>query len=352
MNSGSRKLKTGIIGCGLISPAHAEALSSLPASDFWAVCDTDPEKANALARTFSVPHVFTKLDDFLASGVEAVMVCTPHKAHESIVIRAAEAGVHVLCEKPIAAELDAADRMITAVDSNGITFGVAFMRRFWPAAQRIHQAIASGQIGVPTMGMCQTRLWRPESYYAQGSWRGTWAGEGGGVLMNQAIHVIDLLQWFMGPVTEVYGKYATLVHGNFIDVEDTVSATLTFASGGLGIIQAITTVDPAYGYRVTVHGSKGHTLSVWENPEGMQGYNDLWTLDPSDEHRAEWEAAERYGSGFPGFHTLLIADFLQAVIEGRPPAVTGAEGRKSLAIVQAIYESTRSGIPVRFAPTD
>ena len=344
----SRRLKTGIVGCGNIAPAHAEALATLPQSEFWACCDTDPTKATMLASRHGAPHVSTSLGEFLASGVEAVMVCTPHKSHEAVVTRAAEAGVHVLCEKPISVELEQADRMIAAADSAGITFGVVFMRRFWPAAQRIKKAIESGQIGVPTMGMCQSLLWRPESYFAQAEWRGTWAGEGGGVLMNQAVHVIDMLQWFMGPVMEVYGKSATLVHGNYIDVEDTVSATITFASGGLGIVQAISTIEPAYGYRVTVHGSKGHTLSVWENPEGNQGYNDIWTLDSSGELRARWEAEERASPGFPGFHKLQIADFLQAVIDARPPAVTGAEGRKSIAIIQAIYESSRTGQPVQF----
>ncbi len=349
MPSISRRLKTGIVGCGNIAPAHAQALATLPQSEFWACCDTDAARVNALAATYSVPNVLTDLDAFLASGVEAVMVCTPHKSHEAIVTRAAEAGVHVLCEKPVAVELDQADHMIAAAGAAGITFGVVFMRRFWPASQRIHQAIASGQIGIPTMGMCQSLLWRPESYFAQADWRGTWTGEGGGVLMNQAVHAIDLLQWFMGPVTEVYGKYATLVHGDYIDVEDTVSATLTFASGGLGIVQAITTADPPFGYRVSVHGSKGASLSVWESPEGEQGFNDIWTLDPTGEQRAQWETEERGKPGFPGFHTLQIEDFLQAIIEEREPAVTGAEARKSLAIIQAIYESSRSGQPVKFA---
>lgn len=311
--------------------------------------DIDAAKRDALASEYEVPHSYDSLDELLSSGVEALMVCTPHKSHEAIVTQAAAAGVHVLCEKPISVELDAADRMIAAADAAGITFGVVFMRRFWPAAQRVRQAIESGEIGRPTMGMCQALLWRPESYFAQADWRGTWAGEGGGVLMNQAVHVIDMLQWFMGPVTEVYGKYATLVHGDYIDVEDTVAATLTFASGALGIVQAITTIDPPFGYRVSVHGSNGASLSVWENPEGTQGFNDIWTLDPTGEQRARWEAEDRDKPGFPDFHTRQIQDFLQAILEGRPPAVTGAEGRKSIAIIQAIYESSRTGNPVRFA---
>lgn len=349
VTSDSRRLKTAIIGCGNIAPSHADALSTLPESEFWAFCDVDIDRARSMAAQYNVPHAFGDLDDLLASGVEALMVCTPHKSHEEIVTRAAAAGVHVLCEKPISVELDEADRMIAAADAAEIAFGVVFMRRFWPAAQRIRRAIDAGQIGVPTLGMCQCLLWRPESYFAQADWRGTWEGEGGGVLMNQAVHVIDMLQWFMGPVREVYGKYATLVHGDYIDVEDTVAATITFTSGALGIVEATTTVNPQQGYRVSVHGSNGASLSVWELPEATQGFNDVWTLDPDGDRRALWEAADRDNPGFPGFHKLQIEDFLQAIIEGRPPAVTGAEGRKSIAIIQAIYESSQTGLPVRFA---
>lgn len=342
----TRRIKTGLIGCGSIGPAHAQALAKLPQSEFIACADSDQSRATALAAEYGVAS-YSSLDELLDAGIEALMVCTPHKSHEAIVTQAAAAGVHVLCEKPISVELDAADRMIAATDAAGVTFGVVFMRRFWPAAQRIHRAIEAGEIGYPSLGMCQTLLWRPESYFALGAWRGTWVGEGGGVLMNQAVHVIDMLQWFMGPITEVYGKYATLVHGDYIDVEDTVAATLTCASGGLAIIQAATTVNPQLGFRVSVHGSNGASLSVWEHPEGTQGYNDIWSLDPTDELRQSWETAERNQPGFPGFHTLQIEDFLQAILEGRDPAVTGREARKSLAIIQAIYTSSRTGQPVR-----
>ncbi|MEZ4500555.1 MAG: Gfo/Idh/MocA family oxidoreductase [Thermomicrobiales bacterium] len=342
----TRRIKTGLIGCGSIGPAHAQALAKLPQSDFIACADSDQSRATALAAEYGVAS-YSSLDELLDAGIEALMVCTPHKSHEAIVTRAAAAGVHVLCEKPISVELDAADRMIAATDAAGVTFGVVFMRRFWPAAQRIHRAIEAGEIGYPSLGMCQTLLWRPELYFALGAWRGTWVGEGGGVLINQAVHVIDMLQWFMGPITEVYGKYATLVHGDYIDVEDTVAATLTCASGGLAIIQAATTVNPQLGFRVSVHGSNGSSLSVWEHPEGTQGYNDIWSLDPTDELRQSWETAELNQPGFPGFHTLQIEDFLQAILEGRDPAVTGREARKSLAIIQAIYTSSRTGQPVR-----
>jgi predicted dehydrogenase len=347
-HAASGKIRTGLIGCGKIGPAHAAALASLPESEFIAVCDADAARASTMAKDYDVPRACTSLSDLLSSGIEALMVCTPHPSHEEIVVRAAEAGVHVLCEKPIAVRLDEADRMIEAADRAGIAFGVIFQRRFWPAAQRLRQAIDEGRIGSPILGLSQSYLWRPESYYTADAWRGKWDTEGGGVLMNQAVHLIDLLQWFMGPVTEVYGKYATLVHGDYIDVEDTVAATLSFAGGGMGSIQATTALQPDFGFRVAIHGSNGATLSIQEIPEGNQGFNDIWTLDASGAERARWEAAERHSPGFPGFHALQIQDFLQAILEDRPPAVTGTEARKSLAIILAIYESSRTGVPVRF----
>jgi predicted dehydrogenase len=343
-----RVVRTGIIGCGKIAPHHAQALANLPRSRFVAVCDPFAERAKELAARFGVPRVFTDPLEMLASGeVEAVSVCTPHPTHPDLVVAAAEAGVHVLCEKPIAVRLAEADRMIAAARRGGIRFGVIFQRRFWPASQRLRAAIDAGQLGRLTLGECTSRLWRSREYYASDPWRGKWATEGGGVLMNQAVHFIDLLQWFMGPAVEIVGRMATLRHGDYIDVEDTVVATVTFENGALASIVAATTFDPNFGFRVAVHGLSGATASVWEMPEGQQGTNDVWTLPGEEEQRAAWAAEDGDRPGFPLFHKLQIAEFLDAVVEGRDPAVTGEEARKSLEIILAIYHSSRTGQPVK-----
>jgi UDP-N-acetyl-2-amino-2-deoxyglucuronate dehydrogenase len=284
------------------------------------------------------------------SGVEAVLVCTPHPAHESLVVAAAQAGVHVLCEKPISVTVDAANRMVDAAKQAGINFGVVFQRRFWPASQRIRQAIDAGKLGKLTLAECTVRIWRSRDYFAADEWRGKWSTEGGGVLMNQAVHAIDLLQWFMGRPVEVYGRYATHRHGAYVDVEDTAVATVVFDNGGLGTIQAATTVQPESGFRVSVHGDKGPTISVWERVEGQQGVNDIWNVPGEEANQAVWESDEKDRPGFPLFHELQIKDFLASVIEQRPPAVTGEEARVSLEIIQAIYESSRTGSPVQFSP--
>jgi predicted dehydrogenase len=238
--------------------------------------------------------------------------------------------------------------MVDAADRAGIKFGVIFQRRFWPAAQRIRKAIDDGRLGKLTLGECSVRLWRSQEYFASDPWRGKWATEGGGVLMNQAVHSIDQFVWFMGDPVEVVGRHATLRHGAYIDVEDTVVATVVFANGALGVIQAATTFQPEFGYRVAVHGDSGATVSVWEPVEGTQGYNDVWSLPYDEAFRMVWELEEKGKPGFPFFHIRQIQDFLRAVLDDRQPAVTGKDARKSLEVILAIYESSRTGLPVRF----
>ncbi len=338
------KVRVGLIGCGKIAKTHAAALASLAEADFVACCDAEADRATALAAEHGVPQVFSDVGALLRSGaVEAVCVCTPHPSHGAIVVAAAEAGVHVLCEKPLTISLDEANRMVEAAERAGITFGGIFQRRFWPAAQRIRAAIDGGKLGTVTLGECAVRIWRPESYFAQDAWRGQWATEGGGVLMNQAVHAIDLLQWYMGPIKEVFGRYNTFMHGAYIDVEDTAVATLVGVNGALATIQAASTYTPTFGFRVAVHGTSGATASVWEMPEGREGVNDVWNIPGEEAHQHDWQAAAAPGPGFPGFHVLQIQDFLQAVRDGRPPAVSGAEAKKALEIILAIYESSRSG---------
>lgn len=343
-----RRVRAGLIGCGKIAAIHAMALNTLEEAEFVACCDRDTDRARELAAKYDVPHVYSDAGELLRSGmVDVVLVCTPHPAHEPVVVAAADAGVHVLCEKPIAISLAEADRMIEATRRAGVKFGVIFQRRFWPAAQRIRKAIDGGRLGKLTLGECSVRLWRSPEYFASDPWRGKWATEGGGVLMNQAVHSIDQFLWFMGDAVEVVGRYATLRHGAYIDVEDTAVATVVFENGALGIIQAASTFQPDFGFRVAVHGDHGAAVSVWEQPEGQQGVNDLWSLPGEESFRAVWEGEDKGKPGFPLFHVLQIQDFLRAVIDDRQPAVTGTDARKSLEVILAIYESSRTGQPVR-----
>jgi predicted dehydrogenase len=342
------QVRAGIIGCGSIAKTHAAALAALPEATFAACCDVDEGRARALADQYGAPHVFTDVQALLTSGtVDMVTICTPHPSHAGLVIAAAEAGIHVLCEKPLTIDLSEADRMVEAAERAGIKFGGIFQRRFWPAAQRVHEAVEAGDLGRMTLAECQVRIWRPREYFDRDEWRGKWTTEGGGALMNQAVHAIDLFQWYMGPVKEIFGRYATLLHGDYIDVEDTVVATVVFENGALGIIEAATTVNPNMGFKVAVHGTKGGLLSLYEQPEGVAGVIDLNTIAGQEEHTDVYAEGRESVPGFPEFHRLQIADFVRAVRDDRQPAVTGAEARKALEIILAIYHSSRTGLPVR-----
>ncbi|MBS9372282.1 Myo-inositol 2-dehydrogenase [Rhodococcus sp. B50] len=315
--------------------------------------DADPERAGTFAGRHGIAHAAGSAEELFALGLDACTVCTPHPVHEQIVVAAAEAGMHVLCEKPIAVSVAAADRMIAAADRAGIVFGVLFQRRFWPAARRIKTAIDDGRLGMPVLGEVSVLLHRPSSYYSADAWRGRWDTDGGGVLMTQAVHQIDLLQWFMGEPVSVTGSIGTRFHGDHIETEDTASAVVTFASGGTATINATTGVNHNLGNRVTVIGTTGAVASVLEFPEGREGINELWTVPGELALSTPYDSAtpanldvEDINAGLTDFHTLQVQDFADAVRTGRPPAVTGRDARTSLAVIEAIYESARTGRPV------
>jgi predicted dehydrogenase len=353
--SSSDRVRVGVIGCGKIARNHVTALHGIAGVEVAAVVDVEAERAQAFGREFGVPHAFSDVEEMLASGLDAVTVCTPHAAHEAGVLAAARHGTHVLCEKPIAVNLEQADRMIAATAEAGVRFGVLFQRRFWPSAARIRRAIDDGRLGQPITGGVVARLNRDADYYSE-PWRGRWTTEGGGVLMTQAIHHIDLLQWFMGPARRVTGRCATLAHRTIIEVEDTASAIIEFASGGIATVQAGTSFHPGLGAQVWVSDARGRTASVMEFPEGV-GYTDVWTL-PGEEAFADVYRADKtfdlplaeIHEHLVPYHAMQIEDFIDALRNDREPAVTGREAVKSLKIIQAIYESSRTGGTIELTP--
>ena len=348
-------LRAGVVGCGNVAGNHAAAYRDHPGVDLVAVADVDPGRAGELARRFGgravTPERMFDLD------LDLVSVCTPHPTHEDIVIRAAANGVHVLCEKPIAIDLSSAARMVTAAETAGVLLGVLFQRRFWPAAQRIRRAIDDGTLGQPFLGHASVLLHRDPQYYTATPWRGKWETDGGGVLMTQAVHNIDLLQWFMGEAIEVSAAHHTFVQP--IEVEDTAVATIRFAGGGLATLAASTALTPGLGTRVQVTGRTGATAGLAEYPEGSEARIDLWAIagaqavtDPFGGGLTTDLDLATINTSLAPFHALQIADFVAAVRERREPLVTGREAAKSLAILTALYTSAASGRPepVRYLP--
>lgn len=354
-----RIFRVGIAGCGAISRNHLEAFKSLDNVRIVGVCDVDEGRARTTARTWDIPAAVTTVDELLDLDLDIISVCTPHPTHEAVVLKAAAAGVHVLCEKPIATRLEAAECMVAACEEAGVRFGALFQRRFWPAAQKIRTGIDDGTLGRPIMAQCSVMLHRAPDYYNRDAWRGTWEHDGGGVLMSQAVHQIDLLQWYLGDVAEVFGRVNTYRHGDYIEVEDSATAVITFTSGAMATVEATTALTTNLGIQLRITGESGASASLTEFPEGSEGRLDLWATDGKiQEELVHPEGVEANvdlsminGQLIP-FHTIQVRDFVEALESGQEPAITGRDALKSLRILLAVYESSRTGQPVRFAPVD
>lgn len=356
-----KRLKTGLIGCGKVADLHATALATLSESQFVAVCGSTAQKGAEFAAKYNV-RGFGDAETMLEqSGIEAVCICTPHPKHADPAIAAAKRGIHVLVEKPLAASLQDCDRMIAAAKENKITLGAFSQRRFYGPCQHIRRAIDDGSIGKPILGSVTMYGWRDQKYYASDPWRGSWQGEGGGVLVNQAPHQLDLLLWYMGPVAELCGYWANLNHP-YIEVEDTAVASIRFQTGALGQIIVSNSQNPALYGRVQIHGSNGASVGVQTDGGAMfiagvssiaePPFNDVWTIPGQSELRPIWQKqnADFFARINPmeHYHRLQIEDFLKAIIEKRPPLVTAEDGRRTVELFTAIYRSQRDRSPVSF----
>jgi UDP-N-acetyl-2-amino-2-deoxyglucuronate dehydrogenase len=332
----------GILGAGVAARYHKQAIEGNheQGARLVGVAHYDPTRFEDVSAEFGVPCMGQ--DDLLARpDVDVVCICTPSGQHAEQTIAAARAGKHVLVEKPMALTLADADAMIEACARAGVLLGVALQRRAEAQFQRVREAIAAGSLGELTLGVVTLPYRRTGDYYAQAAWRGTWEMDGGGVLMNQGIHLVDLLIWTMGDPVAVQAYSATLHHA--IQVEDTLAATLRFPNGALATITATTTTAPGFPHRLELYGTgggiqiEGETIRRWETvregavppPEAQQAVNAGAGSDPTGIQ--------------PAGHILLVRDFLQALREGRPAPVDGAEGRRSLAAVLAIYEAAAAG---------
>jgi predicted dehydrogenase len=357
------RLRTALIGCGKVGQIHAAALRSLPESEFVAACDPQRERAQAFAALHGT-RAFADVGTMLAeTKAQAVVIGTPHPLHAAAAIAAMEAGVHVLVEKPMAASLADCDAMLRTAARTGMSLGVVSQRRFYEPVQRLKAAIDAGKIGKPVLGIFQMFSWRDRAYYQSDSWRGKWATEGGGVLVNQSPHQLDLLQWLMGDVEEVCGYWANFNHPE-IEVEDTAVASLRFKGGGLGSIVTSLSQNPGLFTRVHIHGSNGASVGV-ETDRGATfvagmteiaepPLNDLWTVRGEEDALAHFQAEDRARfrqiEATTHYHALQIQDFLRAILGGQPPLVTGEDGRKVVALFTAIYRAQRDHCPVAFPP--
>jgi predicted dehydrogenase len=332
-----------IIGCGVISHTHAEAIASVEGAHLAMTCSRTSVKARQLAEQCGAAWCTDFREAAACPDVDAVSICTPSGLHAEPALAAFEAGKHVLVEKPMEITLEKADQMIVAAERANRRLGVIFQNRFNPAAQYLKAAVDAGKLGRLTLGEASLKWYRSPDYFRSAGWRGTWALDGGGALMNQGIHFVDLLLWLMGPVQFVIAYADTLLHS--IEVEDTLVASLRFQSGALGVIEATTTAFPHLSDRLEIVGTQGSALiesgqlrfKYFADQDGTDV--GLYGLKPDRGLRA----AKDISLTGEGGHMAQIADFVSAIRENRPLVVDGREGRRSLALITAIYESARMG---------
>lgn len=345
----NQKLGFAIVGVGTIADFHAKAIAQVIDANLVAVYSRSSEKTSAFALKHGA-QASEKLETLLQrKDVDVVCVTTPSGAHAEVVIAALNAGKHVLCEKPLEIKLERIDAMLDAARRNGKRLAAVFQSRFGRGAQTLKKAIDAGRFGQLTLCDAYIKWWRTQAYYDDGAWRGTWDLDGGGALMNQGIHAVDLLQYLVGMPSEVSAYTSRLAHQK-IEVEDTAVAALKFPCGALGVIEAATSAWPGFLKRIEISGE--HGSAILEDDRLV-----FWKFskeEPEDEKiRAAGQEISSVGGGASDpkaisveGHRAQIQDLVGAIRENRPQAISGEEARKSVALILAIYQAAKTGVRV------
>ena len=347
------RLRFAVIGAGVIGDVHSHALTDLDDAELVAIADIDEAKAAAMADKYGAPTFTADVAALLSrQDIGAVTVCTPSGLHADLAVAALNAGKHVVVEKPIDITLAAADRVIAAEEASGKKVAVISQHRFDKSTEKVMAAVRSGNLGAITSAIASHAWWRGQSYYDSGDWRGTWAMDGGGAVMNQTVHTINLMVTMLGTPLEVFAYTARLAHER-IEVEDTAVAVVKFSSGALGVIHGTTAAYPGLDASLRIFGSKGSAVisndeltffheNAGDAPEILMpdAANPPNQVTEQDKLTAADQALGKA-------HQAQLADFIAAVRTGGPVRVGTAEARTSLSVILALYESAASGNPVR-----
>ncbi|MEM8735080.1 MAG: Gfo/Idh/MocA family oxidoreductase [Planctomycetota bacterium] len=340
----------GIVGCGMIANFHCKAIADIEGAHLVGCYNRTKEKADKLAAEFG-GTAYAELDALLANPeVDIISICSPSGAHRDACLAAAQAGKHVVVEKPLDVTVAKCDEMIAACESANVKLATIFPSRFHKSSRLMKDAVDQGRFGQLALGDAYVKWYRTQEYYDSGAWRGTWELDGGGALMNQAIHSVDLLLWLMGPAVEVAAHTATVGHER-IEVEDVCTASIRFANGSLGVVEATTAGFPGSLKKIELSGTQGtavleeEDIIKWEFAEPL----------PSDDSlREEMMGKTKTGGGAADpaaighhAHAELFRDFLEAIRDDRAPAIDGVEGKRSVALIEAIYESAKTGKSVK-----
>ncbi len=334
------EIRFAILGAGVAAEYHQQAIAANENLEarLIAVGHYDPARFDEISGQFDVPCM--TYEEILSDArVDSICICTPSGQHADQAVAAAHAGKHVLVEKPIALTVADADRMIAACEQANVKLGVALQRRAMPLFRRIRDAIVHGDLGPLTLGQITIPYHRPQTYFDQAAWRGTWAQDGGGVIMNQGIHLVDLLVWYMGDPVAI-DTYAATLHRD-VEVEDTLVALLRFADGAMATITATTTASPGFPHRLEIYGTdggiqiEGETIRQWKLSEISKA-----AVTPLPPGPTAGPGAASHPRGIaPTGHIGILRDFIEAIRSDQTPMVDGAEGKRSVKTVLAIYDA-------------
>jgi UDP-N-acetyl-2-amino-2-deoxyglucuronate dehydrogenase len=342
-----KTVRFAIVGTGNIATFHARAIGLVESAQLVAVHSRRSEVGEKFAAEYGAEYVSDYAALLARDDIDAIAITTPSGTHAELGIEAARAKKHVLCEKPIDITPERIDALVESCRENGVQLGAIFQSRFGPGAQALKKAVEEGRFGQLAQCAAYIPWYRSTEYYASAGWRGTWELDGGGALMNQSIHAIDLLLWLTGDVKEVSARCGTALHNN-IEVEDNAVAWLSFKNGAFGVIQGSTACYPGESKRVEIKGSTGSATLVDDMPTFWQ----FETEQPEDTAVRALAQSAQIGGGASDpkaisveGHRAQYEDFVGAIVEGREPAVPGSDGRRAVELICAIYESSRLNSP-------
>ncbi|NQX60744.1 Gfo/Idh/MocA family protein [Paenibacillus qinlingensis] len=334
----------GIVGAGMIARTHAEALRQIPGARLVAICSHNASSAKQFAEEYAC-NWYSDLSTMLQNpDIQIVALCTPSGLHGVQAIMCAEAGKHVLTEKPMGIDTNQIREMIAACHSHQVKLAVISQHRFQPDVIRAKQCIDEGRLGTIIAANASINWYRTQDYYDSATWRGTWKWDGGGALMNQGIHTVDVLQYLAGPVHSVYAQCRTVAHKR-IEVEDVAAATLQYKHGGVGTLFASTSCYPGLQSRIELFGQRG-SLILENNCITNLHYMDQDDTDDYSAQKASNLVSSNPALAVGDTHLVQYIDFIDAIAHDRAPSVSGEEGAKPLSIILAAYQSAELGIPV------
>ncbi len=356
------KVRFALIGYGKVAHLHAKAINQANGAQVVAVCGRNKERRDSFASLYNISSRENIQDAVTWDHVDAVIISTPHPLHHQHTLEAFAADVHVLVEKPMAMNTREATEMIIAAERAQKVLSVVSQRRWYPSCMRIREAIDSGKLGKVALGQVTILGWRDEAYYNSDSWRGKWDSEGGGILINQAPHQLDLLHWFLGPVERIYGEWDNMNHP-YIEVEDSAVATIRFKNGAIASLLLSNSQKPGIYAKVHIHGTSGASVGVQTDGGAMfvpglskigeAPVNDIWTIEGEEKlltHFREQDIAFFNSIDADSyFFTLQIEDMVRAIVTNSTPLVTGEDGRETVKIIEGIYASGRSYECVSFS---